>query len=509
MSTIVELTTNSEAETARLAAEVSNYAAPGEFFGLTGDLGCGKSVFARAFLRALAGDDDLEVPSPTFTLVQSYDDLRLRAAHFDLYRIVESTEVDELGLQDALEEGIALVEWPDKITTDNFDDRLMIHIEDTSPTRRKLTLSGHGTWACKLGRWRLSVAFLQNSGWGEAKRKFLQGDASHRRYERIGDEDRHGILMDMPQQSDGPVLRDGKSYSALAHLAEGVEPFITVTAALQSIDLAVPEIFAHDIQNGFLLLEDLGPQVYFDMAAQNQDITVPMYAAIDVLVHLSASFNEAEKRAEPAAAIFPVYDGAALQIEIELLPDWYWSWLKGQEITPTERDEFLDLWHPLWQHLEGCPRIWTLRDYHSPNLIWLPEREGLARVGLLDYQDGVMGSPAYDLMSLLQDARRDVSPEVEQEMYAYYWQQIAATKVKYDRADFDFAYAVLGAQRATKILGIFARLAKRDHKPGYLVHMPRVRAYLERNLQHPALQNLKSWFDLHLSSKNQQQAAIK
>jgi len=149
-------------------------------------------------------------------------------------------------------------------------------------------------------------------------------------------------------------------------------------------------------------------------------------------------------------------------------------------------------------HLDNCPRIWTLRDYHSPNLIWLPERFGVARVGLLDYQDAVMGAPAYDLMSLLQDARRDVPENVETELYAYYWQQLEHNDIAYDREDFDIAYAILGAQRCTKILGIFARLADRDNKPAYLAHIPRVRAYLERNLQHPYLKDLKHWFDCHL-----------
>ena len=144
MNNDVELITNSEAQTHQLAAELSNYASVGDFFGLTGDLGAGKSVFARAFLHALAGNQHLEVPSPTFTLVQTYEDLRLKASHFDLYRIADRAEVDELGLDDALIDGIALVEWPDRIAEHQFADRLMISIDDVSPDTRKFTLKGHG-----------------------------------------------------------------------------------------------------------------------------------------------------------------------------------------------------------------------------------------------------------------------------------------------------------------------------------------------------------------------------
>ena len=498
MNNNVELFTHSEMETYQLAAALSNYASVGDCFGLSGDLGVGKSVFARGFLRALAGSDDLEVPSPTFTLVQVYEELRIKASHYDLYRIIESAEVDELGLEDALVDGVALVEWPENYSTDRFVDRLMVLIEDISPAKRKFTLTGYGSWEFKLQRWHLSTGFLKQAGWGAIARSFLQGDASHRRYERLCDPQRCGILMDMPTMPDGPIIRDQKPYSTLAHLAEGVKPFIVMTDALRSLGLSAPEIFASQSDDGFLLLEDLGAQVFFEMAARGEDMTMPLRAAVDVLVHLAEKLNDTKITTKAKDHNIADYDADALQIEIELLPDWYWPRQKGAPIDLSVRTEFLELWQPLWRHLERCPRIWTLRDYHSPNLIWLPERQGVARVGLLDYQDAVFGAPAYDLMSLLQDARRDVAPEVETEMYDYYWQQIDRTSVGYDRHDFDIAYAILGAQRSVKILGIFARLADRDNKPGYLAHIPRVRNYLERNLQHPHMKNLKNWFDHHL-----------
>ena len=148
--------------------------------------------------------------------------------------------------------------------------------------------------------------------------------------------------------------------------------------------------------------------------------------------------------------------------------------------------------------------VWVMRDYHSPNLIWLDENQGNARVGIIDTQDAVMGSPAYDLVSLLQDARLDVAAAVEQEMLAHYASCRLAGNASFDDAAFRASYAILGAQRAAKILGIFARLSKRDGKHGYLRHIPRVSALLERNLQHPALTELKAWFDQYLPAEERE-----
>jgi len=357
MSNVVELITNSEDQTARLAAALSNYAGAGEFFGLTGELGCGKSVFARAFLRALADDPHLEVPSPTFTLAQIYENLRIKAGHFDLYRITNSSEMNELGLEDVLIEGLVLVEWPERAPYRHFADRLMIVIEDISSQQRKITLTGHGLWQHKLKRWHLSAGFLQQAGWGGAKRTFLQGDASHRRYERIIDNNRCAVLMDMPHTSDGPIVSTGETYSTVAHLAQGVGPFIAMTTALRSLGFSAPEVFASRPEDGFLLLEDLGDCVYFLKAARGEDMMVPMQAAVDVLVHLAQRLNHAKTTPKPDKTDIPVYDAAALQIEIELLPDWYWPHMKGTRIAPDDRAEFLQLWQALLPHVQdACAR---------------------------------------------------------------------------------------------------------------------------------------------------------
>jgi aminoglycoside/choline kinase family phosphotransferase len=193
----------------------------------------------------------------------------------------------------------------------------------------------------------------------------------------------------------------------------------------------------------------------------------------------------------------PAYDMEALLIEVELLLDWYLPRM-GANLTASARDVFIALWRDALQPAIDSPSTWVLRDYHSPNLIWLPEREGIARVGLLDFQDALMGPAAYDLASLLQDARVDVPEEMEINLISRYVRDRHARDPDFDVAGFIRLYATMAGQRATKILGIFARLDLRDGKPQYLRHMPRIWAYLQRALAHPAQAPLKAWYDSHV-----------
>jgi len=197
----------------------------------------------------------------------------------------------------------------------------------------------------------------------------------------------------------------------------------------------------------------------------------------------------------------PRYDMDALLIEVELLPDWYLPKMRA-EISDATRAEFLALWREALQPAIDAPATWVLRDYHSPNLLWLPEREGIQRIGLLDFQDAVMGSAAYDVASLLQDARVDVPEMMEIALLSRYTRARMKADAGFDAPAFVRLYATLSAQRASKILGIFARLERRDHKPQYLRHMPRVWAYLQRSLAHPALGRLAAWYRANVPALN-------
>jgi aminoglycoside/choline kinase family phosphotransferase len=260
--------------------------------------------------------------------------------------------------------------------------------------------------------------------------------------------------------------------------------------------LSAPEVLAHDLPHGLLLVEDLGDRLFGAEIRAGTPQAEMWRAAVDALVHL---------RGVPVPAAIPLPDGtsyslprrdrAAFEIEIDLLLDWLWPELKGSNAPDEVRAEFHGAWRPIVDRLLALPGGWLLRDYHSPNLIWLPERSGAAKVGILDFQDAVNEHFAFDLVSLLQDARVDVSETLESELLAYYCAAVRRSEPQFDEAEFSFAYNALGAQRNTKILGIFARLAGRDGKPQYLAHLPRIWGYLERNLRHPALGSLAAWYD--------------
>jgi aminoglycoside/choline kinase family phosphotransferase len=222
-------------------------------------------------------------------------------------------------------------------------------------------------------------------------------------------------------------------------------------------------------------------------------------AATDALVQLATVPVRDELPLPGGAPPYrvPPQDRGVLEIETELLLDWYWPAVKGAAAPAEIRAGFHAIWQPLFDRLLAMPAQWILRDFHSPNLLWLPERIGLARVGVIDFQDALRGPAAYDLVSLLEDARVDVPADLEDALFVYYCAARREHDEAFDRDAFAFAYAALGAQRNTKILGIFARLAKRDGKPLYLRHIPRLWGYLARNFTHPDLAALRTWYDRH------------
>jgi tRNA threonylcarbamoyl adenosine modification protein YjeE len=468
---------------------------------LKGELGAGKTTFARAFIRAVLDDTALEVPSPTFNLLQLYESSRFPIAHLDLYRLSKANDLGEVIADEALAGSVAVVEWPERAESLLPSSRLEIRISETGDSRT-LELTGHAAWSSRLNRLdevrRFLVHELGEGSWSHAHLRYLQGDASPRAYARLFVDDTTYVLMNAPRMPDGPPIRNGLPYSRIAHLAEDVRPFVAVGRALEEIGIAAPHIRAQDMHRGLLLLEDLGDLTLgraVDAGFTQREL---WSAAVDVLVVIRST---KPRSVLPLTAgemhTLPAYDRGALGIEAELLVDWYWPMLKGGPPSAEVRDEFVELWSVQFERLLTSPMGWVLRDYHSPNLMWRPERRGLARIGVLDFQDALQGPWAYDLVSLLQDARIDVPPSLEAELFARYCERIAAIEPDFDRTSFADAYAALGAQRNTKILGIFARLARRDNKTIYLRHIPRIWAYLGRNLAQPSLEPLRIWYDRH------------
>lgn len=499
----------------RLAELLALKIRPGWIIALRGDLGAGKSTFARALIRAVLGDSNAEVPSPTFSLVQSYTAGRVPLHHYDLYRLSGSGELIELGIEEAVAAGAALIEWPDRVGESLGQPRLDISISETpdDPDKRDILFeAGAPQIAAALERIDAMDTALDQylaSCPAELDRvaiRYLQGDASPRGYARVSTVNGSVMLMDSPAMPDGPPVRGGLPYSRVAHLAEDVRPFIAVGEALRAAGLSAPEIYTADLDRGVLVLEDLGDRVF---GREITSIADPAKRDVRMRQLWSAAAGglAALRIANPSPSIvtrhglrheLPAFDTGALAIETELLVDWYWPAVFGEPVPEHVRLSFQQAWAPVFGLLTSLPSGWVLRDFHSPNLIWLPERSGVERVGVIDFQDAMQGHWAYDVVSLFQDARIEVPREIERELFDAYCSLISAATPSFDRKEMERAYTAFGAQRATKVIGIFARLALRDGKPGYLQHIPRLWRTLERNLESADLVTVRSWFDGHI-----------
>jgi tRNA threonylcarbamoyl adenosine modification protein YjeE len=483
--------------TEELGREIALVARPNALIALAGELGTGKTLLARALIRALAGNQAIDVPSPTFTLVQTYEETRVAVAHADLYRLKGGDDLSELGLDELIESHLLVVEWSDRLVREVTPNRLDIALQ-FADEGRIATLTGYGSWTRALSRLEAIGDFLGSIRWSDAVRTFLEGDASFRRYERLHLGGETAVLMDMPARPDGPPVKHGKPYSQIAHLAENIRAVIAVNAYLRSQGFSAPETYEADLGRGLAIIEDLGDQVFGRMLLAGRDMSDHLQEAVNLIADVAErDWPDAVPVNAGESHPIPAYDHGALEIEVELLLEWLWPLLKKRAASAEERESFLAAWADLLRSLTPATPVWTLRDYHSPNLIWLPGREGIARVGLIDTQDCVLGHPAYDLVSLLQDARVDIPRQTADRLLDYYC-GLRRTVAPFDEESLRLAFAVFGAQRATKILGIFARLSRRDGKHQYLRHIPRVSGYLERNLAHPALAPLKQWFDKHL-----------
>ncbi len=264
----------------------------------------------------------------------------------------------------------------------------------------------------------------------------------------------------------------------------------------EGVRLSAPKIIARDLDTGLAIVEDLGREGLVDA---DGPIPERYEQAVEALALLhSRSLSNVLPLSEGGIYRIPPYDIDALLIEVELLLDWYVDRVARIIVPSGARAVFLKLWRQILSECSTAGSTWTLRDFHSPNLLWLPEREGVRRVGMIDFQDCVMGHPAYDVVSLTQDARVSVPDELEIRLIASYAKKRRELDEAFEMASFARAYAILGAQRATKILGIFARLDQRDGKPQYLAHMPRVQRYLMKSLRHPALNDIARWYANHL-----------
>ena len=495
---IVEL--EDEAATAALAGWLAGFARPGDFIVLSGELGAGKTALARAFLRAASGDAELETPSPTFTLMQTYDGREGPVVHADFYRLAGAQDLREIGFAEAVQGAVTLVEWGERALAALPAERLDVTLEfdpARGPDYRLALFRPRGqTMTARFKAARAVEQLLEQAGWAQGQRQQMYGDASTRAYERLTDpHGRTAILMIAPPRPPGPPLRFGKSYAEIAKLSSDIRAFLAVGDGLRALGYSTPRVYAYSVADGLALLEDFGAETIVDANGVNPSRYAEA-AALLADLHMRPLPRELLFAGETYA--FPVYDIDAMMIEVELALDWYAPAIARGAPSSGARMQFLGLWREILSGPLSAPLTWTLRDYHSPNIHWLAERNGLSRLGIIDFQDAVLGPPAYDVASLLQDARQNLPGDVEARLLALYGRRRMQADPSFDFDDFVAHYAIMGAQRATKILGLFTRLDRRDGKPQYLKLLPRIEQTLARDLNHPALEPLKRWFETHL-----------
>lgn len=319
-------------------------------------------------------------------------------------------------------------------------------------------------------------AFLKKARWDDAERRLLAADASFRHYDRLTRGNESMVLMDAP-----PPMED-------------VRPFLKIDQKLEDLGYSAPHVHAQDVDDGFVLLEDFGDSTYTRLLKNGADERALYELATDLLIDLNRRDDS-----ETVPAGLARYDKDALTREALLFTDWFMPAAFGRETDKTVADDFVLLWEKLFPIANDVPQTLVLRDYHVDNLLLLNDRAGVKACGLLDFQDALHGAATYDIMSLMEDARRDIDFDLLTAMRDRY---IAGMGDKFpDRGAFLASWAVWAAQRHVKVLGIFVRLCVRDGKKRYLQHLPRLWRLLERALEHPALGEMKVWFDKNVPAE--------
>jgi tRNA threonylcarbamoyl adenosine modification protein YjeE len=527
-------------EATRAFAEFLATALPwekGDQMTLSGPLGSGKSLFARAFIRAFLKDPALTVPSPTFTLIQVYSQSppalfghRPSAiVHSDFYRLQDYQDLLSLAWEDAIQDSLALIEWPTHVPDALEQNRIDLTLSSVPecPESRILTFTAHGNKKEYLDI--ITSAYHLVETWAPQTNSLhfeaLDGDASSRRYVRVSHAEpfTERSLSSQHRHDDSPsqiersqagsqIRQDGlletsalimfsppvppTPYSLQTHLAHDIRPFVAVSYGLRDKGLSAPQIYGVDEKNGILLIEDLGSAF---LITPDASPIKSLERSVEVLAFLhDSSCTDSITYPDHPPYVLPPYDRSALQTELGVFLEWY---LKHQPQTLSLDDQkaFFSAWDPFLEDIVRGPRTWTLRDYHSPNLLDLENRHGRERVGIIDFQDALWGHPAYDLASLLQDARITIHEKDEETAYAFYIYLRREHDPQFDSERFLRAYKILAVQRATKVLGVFSRLVHRDGKSRYGAHIPRVERYLARTLAGTLFETLRPWYAKHLS----------
>jgi tRNA threonylcarbamoyl adenosine modification protein YjeE len=458
------------ATTEALAYKLAPLLRRGDMLALQGDLGAGKTAFARPLLRALGVTG--EVPSPAYTLVQHYETAAFPVYHFDLYRLKDASELDELGWDDAMADGVMLVEWPEHAGNRLPDNRLTLRFALNGEAERQCALEGHGGWAEReqlerVGRAAEIAGFLAEAGWGIAATEPIEADFSSRRYERLHRADgQTSILMD-------------------ADANQRTSQFVALAWLLRSLDFSAPEIFAARPLRSLALMEDLGDANIGHLLDEHVQAAPFYLRAAAVLARLHQNFA-------PAMAQhidIPHFTGELFATRAEKFLDCYVPFELRREASEQERHSFRAAWLEALKPVKILPQTLMLRDFMPDNAMDLAKRDGWRALGLLDFQDAGIGPIAYDLASFCEVVRRDggdkfLIPSINH----YYERAHPACSLK----ALQNGCRILSAQRHTRILGILADPAQKNRERK-LAFLPRTRAYLAQLLQDEALRPVQAW----------------
>lgn len=495
------------AATEALGQRIAASLAPRDVVLLYGDLGAGKTTLARAILQAL-NPSITEVPSPTFTLVQSYDTPKGAVHHFDLYRLKSETELEELGWDEARAEGIVLVEWPERLGQHIPAGAKIVRLTlmPSTGTRNALIEGLSMADVYKQDRHDVIANFLAHSRWHGATRVHMSGDSSIRSYDRLTLHGRTAVLMNAPLNEAYIICRPGMSeaerkslgYFAMRRLAGArIDAFVCLAEYLREQGFSAPAVYEFDETAGLAIIEDFGDGQYWELLQQPNPAEREMYlAATDVLVRADALTVPEVLNYRGLSWPMFLLDYMAMDTEAELFLNWYLDKHRGIAVTDAMRADYRAAFHSMYQVFNTAPRGLIQRDYHSPNLMWLPERTGAQRVGLLDFQDSVTGHPAYNLMFLLYDARRDVPPALQAEIKERYYAGRGFGAA--ERANFDAAIDVYMALSNARLTSFPVRMKISNNLPQYMQFLPRIERYFFQAIQRPACAPLRAWFEKYL-----------
>ncbi|MFT7432411.1 MAG: tRNA threonylcarbamoyl adenosine modification protein YjeE [Alphaproteobacteria bacterium] len=482
----VVLTLKGEAETLIFAKNVARYAVAGDFIRLDGTLGMGKTTFARQFIRSLANNDTLSVPSPTFNLVQTYNETRLPVAHVDAYRMEDPSELDMLDLGAYFEHGVVLMEWatnvenglpeiiPPKrhVMETEIGDLLTITIEEDGFDARTVTLEAKGTWLKRFGLFagvmrtqeaKGREAFMDSLGFEQAQLTATSPDCSFRTYYRTNIDGEKLIVMDAPP----PV--------------EEIEPFIYMTNYLQLKGVHAPAIHGLDVKSGYMLLEDLGAMPFSEICKDEQHQEKWLEKAVDLLAHI----------ANGETADVWTYDSHTAWLEAQRYTDWYLPSITGKATDVSDREAFKQSWLMAWPTLSKLPKTTCHWDYHVDNLMAIEDTDagetGFYDVGVIDYQDARVGPICMDIACLLED-RFPASETLKGQLIDRF---LSKLDVSVNKDDFMAGYNLCVAHRFFKITGLLVRLEQRDARVGATARMPQVWQTLNKALEHEACAGIR------------------